>query len=129
MGRHWTWCDRSVSLFADRLYAFIDAYSFIIVFFSLPVASAGANEAIRNGDPPSQTLVAIAKAVEAINKRGDGDEASSLEPPKSLCGRVTNVAIWEEKYWILVMETLKVGTFVRLRNVHEGSVANGLGCK
>jgi len=84
---------------------------------------------VKNGDPPPEALQAIANAVECINSNGDGDDASSLEPPTCLCGRVTNVAVWEEADWGLVMEMLQVGTFIRLRNVHEGSMNNGLRCK
>lgn len=97
---------------------------------SLPVASAGAASSIRNGDPPSEALEAIAKTVEAIKSKGDGaDEASSLEPPTCLCGRVMNIAVWEEAHWALVREILKVGSFIRLRNVHEGTIMTGLRCK
>lgn len=95
----------------------------------LPLASAGAAEAIKKGDPPSEALQAIANIIEYIKSSDDGDDVSSLEPPRCLCGRVVNVAVWEEPYWNLVIETLQVGTFIRLRNVHENRLWNGLKCK
>ena len=96
----------------------------------MPLASAGAAEAIKKGDPPSEALQAIANAIGCIQQSADdGDNASSLESPKSLCGRVANVAVWEEPHWDLVAEILQVGTFVRLRNVHESRMYNGLRCK
>lgn len=60
-----------------------------------------------------------------------------LEPPKSLCGRVVNAAIWEEHHWQFVSRSLskitcseevvcegehvvRVGSYVRLRNINDG---------
>ena len=56
-------------------------------------------------------------------------DTALLDPPKCLCGRVTNVAIWEEPHWDLIREVLRVGSFIRLRNVHEGRLYGGLLCK
>ena len=39
-----------------------------------------------------------------------------------------NVAVWEEPDVHLVKETLSVGTFIRLRNVHETRLLTGLRC-
>lgn len=97
-----------------------------LAFSRLPTPAAGAAEAIKNGDPPSEALQAIANAVERIKA---ADDSSALEPPKSLCGRVMNVAVWEEPDLQLIKETLGVGTFIRLRNVHESRLLTGLRCK
>lgn len=65
-----------------------------------------------NNDPPSEALVAISKIKECRNGR------PPLTIPQRLCGRVMNVAIWENSHWNLVGH-LKVGDFIRLRNVKE----------
>lgn len=39
-----------------------------------------------------------------------------------------NVAVWEEPDLHLVKDTLSVGTFIRLRNVHETRLLTGLRC-
>jgi hypothetical protein len=44
-----------------------------------------------------------------------------LEAPKCLCGRVSNVIIWETQHWALIQRfrsnsTLEMGRFVRFRN-------------
>lgn len=98
------------------------------VFSRLPTPAAGAGDAIRDGDPPSQALQAIATAVERIKAVDDAGDVSTLEPPKCLCGRVMNVAVWEEPDLHLVKDTLSVGTFIRLRNVHETRLLTGLRC-
>ena len=65
-----------------------------------------------NNDPPSEALVAISKIKECRDGR------PPLTIPQRLCGRVMNVAIWETSHWNLVGH-LKVGEFIRLRNVKE----------
>jgi hypothetical protein len=101
--------------------------------YRLPLASAAAGAAVKNGDPPCEALQSIASVIESIKSadgdRDTGDDVASLEPPKSLCGRVANVAVWEEPHWDLVREVLRVGSFIRLRNVHESRMYDGLKCK
>lgn len=88
----------------------------------LPLDSAEAIESIRSGDPPSSTLIVIADIVEKLqNLRQNPD----LCPPKALSGRVANVAIWEQEHWQLVFEkVIKVGLFIRLRNVQDRNMGN-----
>jgi hypothetical protein len=101
--------------------------------YRLPIASAEAGAAVRNGDPPCEALLSIASVIESIKTAdgdsGTGDDVASLEPPTCLCGRVVNVAVWEESHWDLVREVLQVGSFIRLRNVHESRMYNGFKCK
>jgi hypothetical protein len=99
--------------------------------YRLPLASAAAGAAVKNGDPPCEALQSIASVIESM-KSADVDnrnDTALLEPPKCLCGRVANVAIWEEPHWDLVREVLRVGSFIRLRNVHDGRMYDGLLCK
>ena len=46
-----------------------------------------------------------------------------METPKALCGKVVNVVVWEPAIWKFISENIKVGCFLRLRNV---SVDSGL---
>lgn len=70
----------------------------------------------------------IAQIIDKMNsddsKEGDG----IVEKPKSLCGRVVNVAIWEKPHWDLVAERIAVGMFIRFRNVREGHLWNDQKC-
>jgi len=49
--------------------------------------------------------------------------SSVLDAPHELCGKIVNVAIWEESHWKLI-ESYKLcpGKFIRLRNVNEGCI-------
>jgi hypothetical protein len=49
-----------------------------------------------------------------------------IEPPKSLCGKIVNVAVWEEPHWAFVRKRLQPGSFLRMRNVSESDLYNGL---
>jgi hypothetical protein len=108
-------------------------------FRRLPVPTTEAAEATRAGDPPPEALVAIKNIIDGWNSEptDHGSEAAqstaadiALQPPKALCGRVANVAIWEQAQYELLEEIrIKPGTFVRLRNAHEGKLMSGLRCK
>lgn len=128
MGWNWSCFLRSVSFHLfSYLFVVTTCHSHtFFVCFRLPCAAVGAAEAIKNGDPPSEALQAIANAVETIKAV---DNASTLEPPKSLCGRVMNVAVWEEPDLQFIKFALQVGSFIRLRNVHECRILSGLRCK
>jgi len=64
--------------------------------------------------------ISQSKAVErAISTTQQLQESNlTMEIPKSLCGRISNVAIWEKSHWNQISEHISVGTFLRLRNVH-----------
>lgn len=68
-----------------------------------------------NNDPPSQALTAISKIKESRDGR------PQMNTPQRLCGRVVNVVIWETSHWDVLTKhnNLKIGDFVRLRNVKE----------
>jgi hypothetical protein len=88
----------------------------------LPLDTAEAHEAVRNGDPPIEALIKIAGIIRKLQFiRQDPD----LRPPNALTGRVANVAIWEPPHWEIVSEILTVGSFVRLRNVQDTVMLNG----
>ena len=96
----------------------------------MPVDSLVAMEAIRNGDPPSSAVSSISSIISSFSGEGNSIEAS-LEPPKSLCGRVVNAVIWEPTMWNLLREPglgLAVGNFVRFRNINDGRLSSGLRC-
>lgn len=69
----------------------------------------------RQDDPPSETLIAISKIKECRDNR------KPLIIPDRLCGRVVNVAVWEEPHWdtVTIDNNVKIGDFIRLRNVQE----------
>jgi hypothetical protein len=92
----------------------------------LPLATAAASDAVKNGDPPSEAIVAIAAIIKNLRRvRPD----SNLLPPKAVSGRVANVAIWEDSHWQLVAKAVRVGSFIRLRNVQDSRMqGNGLRC-
>jgi hypothetical protein len=64
--------------------------------------------------------ISQSKAVErAITASQQLQESNiTMEIPKTLCGRISNVVIWEKSHWNLISEDVPVGTFLRLRNVH-----------
>lgn len=88
----------------------------------LPIATAEANEAVLHGEPPSAVIGCLATLVHEMDEEGE----DPIEPPKSLCGKVANLAIWEDPHWDLVMKTLRPGKFVRLRNISQGELFPGL---
>jgi hypothetical protein len=92
----------------------------------LPLATAAASDAVKNGDPPSEAIVAMAAIIKNL-KRVRPD--SNLQTPKAVTGRVANVAIWEDSHWRLVTKVVRAGSFIRLRNVQDSRLQNnGLRC-
>ena len=89
---------------------------------NLPIATSAANQAVFRGEPPSEVIEYLAKVIQDFNK----DDEDSIEPPKSLCGKVTNIAIWEDAHWNFVKKNLRPGNFVRLRNISQGQLFHGL---
>ena len=83
----------------------------------LPIDTEQARESVKNGDPPTVCLIKIS---EILLKLQELRQNPDLQPPKALSGRVANVAIWEKQHWELVNEGIvSVGSFIRLRNVHD----------
>jgi Telomeric single stranded DNA binding POT1/CDC13 len=76
-----------------------------------------------SGDPPSVCLERLAQITRRIGALKD---EFKVPAPRSLTGRVVNVAIWEDAHWELVAErsAVKVGSFIRLRNVRESVLHN-----
>lgn len=84
---------------------------------TLPLESATALQAVKDGDPSDVAVVCIANAVRRLRA---GNPTTSLKLPVALAGRVVNVAIWEPQHWELAeMGYLKVGQFIRMRNIIE----------
>jgi len=93
----------------------------------LPITTDSVVASFRQGEPPSLALARIARIIDlARNSEGSNFE---WEPPKSLCGKVANVAVWEAPQWDRVKATMSVGGFVRMRNIHEGDLYDGLKCE
>ena len=69
--------------------------------------------------PATERGTAYLKAIEQIITASQQLQASidTMEIPKTLCGRVSNVVIWEKSHWALINEHIPIGTFLRLRNV------------
>jgi hypothetical protein len=110
----------------EFLVKHVSQYSSTSLVSSLPLATPEANSSITNGEPSSAAVVNIASIVEKFKETG----SPNLEAPKALCGRVSNVVIWEESHWKLVTSTLQPGNFIRLRNVEDRRWTEGnLRCK
>jgi hypothetical protein len=73
---------------------------------------------IRTGDPPMEAVAKIAAIVEAHKETAAN--LRELQAPVSLCGRVVNAFVWEVENWELVHSSVRVGNFIRLRNVAHG---------
>jgi len=81
-----------------------------------PIPSLGSD---RFSDPPSKALSSIANIISMVPF---DDIDAAFEPPKRLCGRVINIAIWEDSCWNFLIGAkmyVKVGNFVRLRNIRR----------
>ena len=64
----------------------------------------------------------VPENISQLYKDGIDNSSSLLEPPRSLCGRVVNIMIWEQSHWDLITGDnpfIGVGHFIRLRNVHS----------
>jgi hypothetical protein len=76
-------------------------------------------------DPPCQALVSIQSIIQQLNRlryeEPQNTNTIALEPPKSLCGCVINVAVWETCHWEMIQflknSYMNIGKFVRFRNV------------
>jgi Telomeric single stranded DNA binding POT1/CDC13 len=79
--------------------------------------------ASRDGDPPSCVVEKLAGIMQELRRIRQNP---NLQEPKALTGRLGNVAIWEEPFWELVQKAVKVGSFIRLRNVHDTRIPNGI---
>ena len=83
----------------------------------VPIDSEEARMSVQNGDPPPAALIKIAKIVHALKELRQNED---IQPPTKLSGRVANVAIWEKQQWELIEKGfVKVGSFIRLRNVQD----------
>lgn len=67
------------------------------------------------GDPPPLAVSRVASVIEKL--KTNPNLSTYLATPKALCGRVTNVVIWEEDHWKLIRDNVPIGSFIRLRNV------------
>ena len=67
-----------------------------------------------------ERMLSHSKAVErvtSVSQQLQITHFNMLIPP-TLCGRISNVAVWEKSHWNQITEHVTVGTFLRLRNVH-----------
>lgn len=95
----------------------------------LPSQGPAALAMIANGDPPSEALVALHSTIGTLNNSPYRTETTRvLSEVVSVCGRVVNVAVWESHHWDFVKRNMRVGDFIRQRNVDRGTLANGLIC-
>jgi hypothetical protein len=75
----------------------------------------------RQGDPSSFCLDRLNHIISRIL---ESKSDFSVMAPRILTGRVVNVAVWEDAHWELAQSVVKVGSFIRLRNVRD-SVLHG----
>jgi hypothetical protein len=96
---------------------------------SLPIATPAAHNSVRYGDPPSSSLVRISSIIKLLENEGVY-KTTAYDPPKSLCGRVANAVIWESSHWTLVTSVIRIGDFIRLRNIRDNKdTESGLRCR
>jgi hypothetical protein len=76
------------------------------------VETIATRQAIGRGEPPPEALTRISSIVQRLQETNH-----AMEIPKALCGRVSNVLVWEESHWEFIRQSAPVGTFLRLRNV------------
>jgi Telomeric single stranded DNA binding POT1/CDC13 len=80
------------------------------------------SEYMTDRDPSTASVIAIADIVQRLAVIRPN---LALQPPITLCGRVINVVIWEKQHWDLIKEQIvKIGSFVRFRNVNEHNLAD-----
>ena len=87
---------------------------------------------IPQNEPSSEAVSSIAKVIDWVNSRSkySTNNTIGLPPlnlPKSLCGRVVSVVIWETTHWNLIQnskDSFAAGKFIRLRNVKEVCTVN-----
>jgi hypothetical protein len=103
------------------VYVVCSVLTFIIYLsnHSLPIDSEAALRQTRQYDPPIEAVVRLSKTVEKIQAV---DESFGIAPPKSLCGRVMNVFVWEEHQWHYIQSVCKIGSFLRIRNGDYGKL-------
>lgn len=79
--------------------------------------------AIQPHDPPEEVLLEIERVIGNFFQSG-----SYIETPLTLCGRVVNAIVWEEDLWNLISREniVRIGTFVRLRNVNNAKMQTGM---
>ena len=79
--------------------------------------------AVQLHDPPEQVLLEIERVIGNFFNSG-----SCINAPFTLCGRVVNAIVWEEDLWNLISKEsiLRIGTFVRLRNVNNTKMQTGM---
>jgi hypothetical protein len=94
----------------------------------LPLATPAALQVLEDGDPSDRAVLSVADVVRKL--RADSLGKPSLKIPAALAGRVVNVAIWEPQHWQLVENGhLKVGLFIRMRNITESMSEQLLGIR
>ena len=119
---------------------------------TLPINSLLASDATSKGDPPPACIQKIEKLVNDRNEAGDDDDDDDdedddyqLSAPPALCGRVINVAVWENAHWLYltsgwlgtnfadiseerrISSAVSVGDWIRLRNVTDGDLGRAKG--
>jgi len=110
----------------------------------LPINSLFASDAVSNGDPPAACVQKIERIISEMDNDGDDDD-SDLSAPPALCGRVINVAVWENAHWLYltsgwmgtnfadlgeerrIEQAVSVGDWIRLRNVSDGVLGKAQG--
>jgi len=73
----------------------------------------------RNTEPSIEAIVSVSNIIDCINMANDYDQSESIPKPKSFCGRIVNVVIWEDKHWesIIHSRCTSIGSFICMRNV------------
>ena len=75
-------------------------------------------------EPSSEILSLLACTIENLGCHDEDSQLEVLLPPKSLCGKIINVVIWEDSHWNFIRRSianhhLAAGSFIHLRNVQE----------
>lgn len=86
-----------------------------------PNASRGYSpRSVTGADPPDEALVRLADLVKKLRRLQPNKPL--LQEPHAVTGRVVNVAIWESEFWDIVEERIRIGAFIRMRNIQESKL-------
>lgn len=107
---------------ADHPHGFLRVWDGTGVPLSDPLFNFNpqALESVADGDPPVQAVVRLADLVKKLGRLGPNKKP--LLEPCAVTGRVVNVAVWEASHWELVKDVIRIGTFIRLRNVQDNKM-------
>jgi hypothetical protein len=121
----------SIICFACRPITFRSLTLFVVFYFFFKnIRKPPIFDKIPIEEPSSEILSSLACVVDYLRRDKEDSQIEGLQPPKSLCGKIMNVVIWEDSHWNFIRRSvannqLTVGNFIHLRNVKERRLFQG----